>query len=359
MDLSFSNVTFLGYQHSPVFLDAGIRYKLSKTFTITGLLLDLSAGSGVAATWTPAELTHALSGDNKNIVLNGISFGIGKILNISFEPGTHVQQQKFVYTIQCVSQGDLSNASSGALQGIDWTRSQYLESLDETFSYTKSESRDQTFEHRCNIRFSRDVTNLSLSPLDFAKALAASLFAASNLISFLGNYSLSAFKKTHTESYNSIDFSASLGEKTTIPFANQGTYSSSYTVSFQTSDKGITDVTDKLVIRGLTAPTNASAWQGMVAQSSESLAYARCLDAYNNYGISTLPLHDIVLQKSVLDNKFEGTIEQSCRFTNDPFIFNYAKWSRNVTFSRSVEGYITVSESGRSGLSPYTAADDA
>src|SRR5215216_216981 len=114
MSLYFENVALLSYTHTPVFFDAGIRFKVQKNFTIRGTLLDKSASSGVKKTWDKAAiLSLAASDDYQPIILNGIDFGSGKIVSVNFEAGDHVRQQNYSYTIQAYSAGNLFNALQG------------------------------------------------------------------------------------------------------------------------------------------------------------------------------------------------------------------------------------------------------
>jgi hypothetical protein len=128
MALLFSNVKLLQYTHSPVRLDAGLRYRIEKQFTISGRLLDETySGPNELLQQQDALLGGAV--DYEEIILNGISFGRGKVNSVNFSGGTMVRTEDYEYSIVCYDEGALTNGSGGVYTGITWTHTDEIEEL--------------------------------------------------------------------------------------------------------------------------------------------------------------------------------------------------------------------------------------
>ena len=347
MSLYFDNVRVLAYQHTSVFFGIGLRYRVQKVFTIEGTLLELQNTEGVNATWTKAELLNLQAQDYQPLILNGVNFGTGKVTSIHFIEGNHVQQQKYNLNIECYSDGDLSLVANGVYQGINWTNIKCIESLDETLTFSLNEANDKTYDHTISLRFERDVANLGVNPINLGKAFTSELLNNVNFLGFLGDYnSVAGLKKVSTESYNEIDFSCSVSQRLEIPNSFQGTYSISFEYSLSLSDKGITTISEKSIVQGLTVPLDASASAGFTSECGDTASYDRSNTIYGAYAWSSLPLHSIPFSTTVTKNKFDGKIDCTRVFTNDPHIFNYAFWDRTITISRTIENYYSISEKG-------------
>jgi hypothetical protein len=344
--IAFDNVTLLSYSHSPSFFGFGLRYKVQKTFSIEGVLVDLSNTDGLTGTWTKAELLNLSAKDYEDIIINGKSFGKGKVRSISFAAGNHVQQQKYSLNIEAYSTGDLSLSLPPEYDGLDFSTIACVDSFNDSLSFTRDESKDQAYQHSLNIRFNRNIASLTQNPTDLAKALAINFFSNTNLSSFIGDFDGLVVNKYHTETYNAVDFSCSISETWKIPNASAGDYSISFFHTLTLSEKGIVSASEKGSITALATPRQASAALGFATEATDALVYGRVNSIYANYNWSILPLHEIVISSEVSDNKFEGKIEYTKTFTNDPKVFEYAIWDKTLSFSRSEQNYITVSERG-------------
>jgi len=366
MALDFENVRLLTYSHTPVFMDAGLRFKVQQNFTIEGTLLTQSNTDGVNATWTKAQALQLLAQDYQPITLNGNTFGNGKITNINFIEGNDVQEQKYQYQISAFIQGNLFNAVSNEFAGINWEgndatggfRIECVDRVDETFSYQNTENGDQSYDQSISVKFNRDPSNLGVSPIAFAQSLATNFMSALGLAGFLGTYSnLSttnvatpppAYKTTHVENYDVVDFSCSFSVHVDIP-SSQATslvYSIDRVFSIQRNEIGIVTASEKGVIKGLMPLLSGSATTGFQTEvPNDATVYNRVNTVFAAYDFSNLGLNSTLVNKVISINKFTGEIEYTYTFTNDPK-YLHAISSYTIEMTRSIENYITITQSG-------------
>lgn len=343
MALVFSNVKLLQYSHSPVRLDAGLRYKIEKEFTITGRLLD-ETYSG------PEELLQqqdALLGgavDYEEIILNGISFGRGKITSINFSGGTMVRTEDYEYKIVCYDEGVLTNASGGVYAGISWTDTDEIDEISESFDYSENEEGDKEYNHSFSVKYS--VRTNAADSISKGKALAASfLSAVSGLTAFLNTYAgLSGARRVYSEDYNLVDGSVNISETLVLPKTNAGGYSYSFEYSMNLDEAGFISASETLSIKGLTNPPYAGAKAGMSAL--ESGASARIASVFSSYNWSDVSLFSSPISKTVTVDRFAGTIQIVQNFSNNPKYQNGAAWEKTIELSRNADNFYTITESG-------------
>lgn len=344
MALEFIHVKLLKYSHRPVILNAGLRVRIEKRITITGRLADGTNTSGVSALFAKESRVLAAATDYDEIILNGISFGSGKIENIIFAGGVMVRDEDYTYEISCYEEGNLFNASSGVYTGITWTDSDKIESLNESLQYEDNERGDRTYNHSVDVKF----TNYSsvADGTNKAKALAAVFFnATSGLGAFLNTYAaMGTAKKLYTESYNIIDCSSSFTETVVIPRERSGNYSYSLSYQINQGEDGFVTVSEKCDIKGLTNPRLTGALEGMAALSAG--VYTRVAAVYSAYAFSSATLFSNPIQKNVTVNKFTGEIGLESSFSNDPKYQHEATWEYILEASKEASGYYTVSEAG-------------
>lgn len=343
MALVFSNVKLLQYSHSPVRLDAGLRYKIEKEFTITGRLLD-ETYSG------PEELLQqqdALLGgavDYEEIILNGISFGRGKITSINFSGGTMVRTEDYEYKITCYDEGILTNASGGVYAGTSWANPDEIEEISENFDYSENEEGDKEYSHNISVRYS--VKTNEAAAITKGKALAASfLSAVSGLTAFLNTYAgLSGARRIYSEDYNTVDGSVNISETLVLPKTNAGGYSYSFEYSMNLDEAGFISVSETLSIKGLTNRPYAGARAGLTALQSG--APARVAAVFSSYDWSDVSLFSQPISKTVSTDKFAGTIQIVQNFSNNPKYRTSAIWEKTIELSKTGDNFYQISESG-------------
>ena len=343
MSLYFDKVQFLTYRHTPILLNAGLRYRLEKRFTIEGILLDRANGSGVQSITNKEQAIINAANDYDDIYLEGILFGQGRIENISFGGGTMVNQDKYSYEIVCYEDGNLFNATNGVYAGITWANAKRIESISEDFQYSENEQGDKNYTHSIDVRFAQGTVT---QEINLAKALAAEFFSAtSGLGAFLFNETDTVgLKKLYVENYNIVDGTCSFNETVEIPSTRNGVYSLKVSYDVEQDADGYTNVTETCEIQGLTNPKFGAAQTGYQAQVGGT--YTRCLAVYNAYNFSDATLFPQHLKRGVSHNKFEGIITITTTFSNNPRYHNNAVWEYTLDLSKDREGFYTVSEQG-------------
>lgn len=340
--LSLTNVKLLRYNHTPISFGAGLRYKIEKRLSITGALLAIANTSGVKAVVDQEQALINSATDYQDIYLNGILFGNGKITQLNFSGAAKVREGEYAYEVVCYEEGNLFNATGGVYQGISWASARRVDSLTESLTYDEDEQGNKSYTHSVAVRFAEGTAT---DEINLAIGIARELFnSTSGLGAFLGGDDLTGVQKYHTESYNSIDGSCSFTESAIIPNIRAGNYSYalSYTVSLGTD--GYTLVTENCIITGVAFPKFASAVAGKTALWGG--AYARANAVYGSYAFSTLPLFTIPISQGSAANKFDGTIEITSSFSNNPRYRLNAIWEYTITIDRNEQNYITVSENG-------------
>lgn len=344
MALYFDKVELLSYQHTPIILGAGLRFRINKKLTIKGFLIEKTSNEPAQALFEKENNIIRLATDYDDILLEGISFGQGKISNIDFEGGVMARSEKYTYEIECYEDGNLFNATDGVYTGLAWASARQIETIDETFEYSDSEDGDKTYTHNFSVRY-REYTS-EAQGIALAKAIASNFFnSTSGLGSYLNSYvDLGGKKRFYTETYNIIDCSCSIQETIIVPKVSAGNYSYGLSYQMDQDADGFVNITETVDIKGLTKPPMAGAEEGYLAL--KAAAYTRSNVVYAAYNFSNSTLFNQPISKSQAKNPFLGTISFSTTFTNNPKYQNFAIWERTLELSLNQDNYYTVSENG-------------
>jgi hypothetical protein len=342
--LYFDGVSVLSYNHKPVLLDAGLRYRVEKTMTINGFLRTLTNSQGVSPLITKENLIIDGAQDYQQIILNGIDFGVGYITNIDFAGGEMVRNEKYTYEIVCYENGNLFNATGGVYAGITWANANLIENIEESFSYEENENGDKTYNHSIAVRYSEYSS--TTAGINLAKVLATEFFnATSGLSIYINSYvGLGNVKKIYNENYNLIDCSCSWDESVTILANSSSHYSYDLLYSVEQDEAGYVSVSETINIKGLTSPKYPGAVEGLNALKAG--AYSRANTIYQYYNFASAPLYPQPLQKGVSTNKFQGTIDYKTIYSNNPKYQNYAIWSYESELVLDENNYYEISERG-------------
>lgn len=342
--LYFENVSIISYSHTPIQLDAGLRYKVEKRITINGVLRDNSNPAGVNKIITKEKAILDGATDYDDIQLNGISFGSGYITKINFAGGEMVSNEKYNYEIICYEIGNLFNATNGVYAGITWSNANLIENIDEKFDYEEDQEGNKTYNHHIEVQYisSNNVT----SNINLAKALATEFFnATSGLGAFINSYSgLNNVKRIYIESYDAISAKCNFNESINIPANSSGHYSYNINYNLDQGSDGYINVTEVIEIQGLTNPKYAGAVEGIGILKVN--AYSRSNVVYTAYNWSDAALYSLPIEQGENINKFTGQITFKSVFTNNPKYQNFAIWNYIQELDLDENNYYTVSERG-------------
>lgn len=344
MPLSFPNVSLLGLSQESRFLDAGFQYSANRRLSIQGLLLDLANGFGVTGIWDgPEGLLATVRNQNnyQDLLLNGVSFGSGKVESITFDPGLDVRTKTYNATITVQDSGNLFNLTGFFYSGIDISQFRYLNTFSETYAFDKKPNGGYAYTHGANVQFSSGVGQLNA--IQAAQSLVRTLFTGSNLgLAFYSGYTNKQGKRFITESYNLIDNGCSFQE--TFDFDNDlGSYSATRTNTVDFSEQGIIRATEHGNIRGIENPNYQKALGALGIEMSG--AYARCSGAAAYYLTSgTLLLSVPVSQGRTLDI-FGNNLNYDVTYDNNPNNSGTFFWDYTQQVSRT-DGIGTVTEQG-------------
>lgn len=339
MAIDFSNAKVLSYQHKHEFFNNNFNYRVAKQFSIQGSFYNLPTTSGISGTWYQLSQMVKSATDYDPITINGILFGSGKVTNLNFSAGNDVQTKEYSADIQCWHTGDLFNLTGSHYSGIDTFNFKLVENLQETFSYNQQLPKN-VYTHDVSMRLN---SGAGIDPITLSKTLAASLFNANNLAGFIGIYTGST-RKTYVESYNLISNECSFSEKMDYDQLS-GVYSTSYTDSIQTSENGITTVTENGRIKGEARPISGAIYSGLATEILN--AFIRCSGVFSVYApAGAEPIKQNVQSKQVNVDTFNGVASYSVLFTNDLRVRTSASWEFTQRLDKSDLNIFTVTEQG-------------
>ncbi len=345
MALNFPNVSILGFNQNSRTFDAGLRYSNLVKINIEGLVIDLTQEFGITGVWNGNEGVLATIAKNNNyqdLILNGRSFGSGRIESINFNAGQDVRTKVYNAQITVYDSGNLFNLGGTYYNTINSGNFRFLEEFSEDYNFERKINGGYSYNHNANIRFNSGVGNLNA--INTAKTLAKTLFTGANLgFLFYSGYTNKTGKRFYTESYNLIDNECVFNE--TFNFdSDSGNYSVTRTNTFDLAENGNISTTENGNIRGITFPTYKAA---ISAISSEMVsAYNRCNEVFNLYapdGSSPL-INSPVVQSKVLD-VFNNNVNYSVTFENNIRNSGTYFWDYTQTVERN-EGIANVSENG-------------
>ena len=366
----FDQARLLTYNHVPVSFENGTRYKIQKKLSVQGTLYVAYNDNDVSKTWTKAELL-ASAADYGEVIINGYSFGVGKITNINFESGNDVEKQDYTFDVECYSQ--VNALAFGP--GLTAAEAALLDKISETVTYEIDGDDNYVFTQSATVRMNLEangpggVINASPDPLSLAESVIDALFADSDL--FASNIGIDTtlffnnnLKVLKTRSYSLVDSVCTFSRKLTVPatYSGQG-YSTSLVYDVKYQNFGIVTVTEKGTITGVNGGFNGNAYSSgpyLAATAGydalfpptsndtdePAAAYGRCNQIYSDYQYSQLPLLTRPTTKSATFNAFKGTIEYSVTFTNDPKYVGLGTWIFSNKIEVNDNGDTMVSESG-------------
>jgi len=369
MAINFGDAQVLSYDSQNSFFGDNIsRYKVTKALNIQGLVGDLYNQSGVLQVVSGISGLIKSSQDFQPIILRNVNFGNGRVLSWSFSEGDWVRTTQYNCQVEIYETGNLqglSGAYYGNLKNILAQPSvglQFLESMNETFGFSQQKNGLVEATHNLDIKIISGT--IGISPIDQAKYIASQIFTSGELlyapsgaqiatgvlyslffppsgISTIPKYN----KRYYTEGYNSIDFSCNFSERFAYDPNGDNDYFVILSHSCQTDENGITNVTENGNIQGLIVPIYNSALSGY--KNLITGAYSRSNAVFNNYvGIGGYLLSNEPITNGTTLNKFNGNINYSVAYTNNPNINSGYFWNYTTEISKNDE-IISASQNGQ------------
>ena len=341
--INFIDADILSYDQENRFFDAGIRYGITRNLSIQGNIDNYSNFSGVSGINTGINQILTGSIDYTEILINGESWGFGKINRINFDSNNEVRNKRYTVNVSVYESGNTNNIT-GFYSGINYQSIFLLDSFDENISFNKDSSSTKTYNHSVRLRFHSGI-NLTGTPIDYAKNFAGQCFSNKNLTGFLGSYlSGNSIKKRYSESYNLINSECSFEETYDIS-EQSGLYSISYFHSVNTNQNGITTVNENGEIEGLIEPYWEHTYSGF--KTEKNLTFNRCsgvFEIYKPYNAYDLNSNSILNQNTF--NKLENKISYDIQYSNNPRLKDRYSWTYNQEIQRNSDQSINIIEQG-------------
>ena len=346
----FNNIKLLGYKRDNKFFgEKSVNYAAVTTITIKGYVLDLLNNNGINTTYTGIETIKLMGQNFQYISINNVSYGSGKIKSISSDPGPLVKSSEYTITLEV-----LQNLSSSLLfNGINLQsfNPELIKNFNESFSIDfDNQSNVLGGKHSLEIQYDSPPTSSSINLLDLAKSLARAFLNTLPTQVSSGNYTTRTdCIILNSESYDKISKKCSFSKSFSYPINNN---TKGYSVSRETvasiDDNGIVSAKETSTIRGENIPYYQKAYEGFGTEFAG--AQSRCSAIFNSYkGVWSIktPLNTNFIEKSVKYNKFDGSIEYTVVYNNDPKNkeeFYY--WEYDLTIDRNEDWTWNISENG-------------
>ena len=339
--LYLDHVEILSLDYTPRYLGDLFHYNTEKRISVKGKVLNLSNSSGISGIWSGmANIIH--NQDYDEIILNGQSFGYGKISDTVFEEGVDVREKSYTTNITVFESGNLFNLQSGLYSGITLSNPTFLEDLSESLSYVKGEDGGSTYQHRIDVTY-RSGFNVGSNQRTLAQTLASGLFTANNFTGLLGLYNYNHIKK-YNESYNTISNECSFALNYNF-FRESGNYSVNYNHTAELNENGIINVTEQGNIFNIIGTSINGTYSQLDSEIAQS--YSRCKTVATGYfGSAPDTLAITPIERAATINTFSNSIDYSVIYTNDPTIQDRYSWQYTTTLTKAQDGITNLTEQG-------------
>jgi len=344
MSLNFQNVRVLGYNQTSKFFGENFRYQNQASFTIEGFLDNITNDSGVANIQN--QIDQFFSGDNdyQPVIVNGYTFGTGRILNISFPVSNDVRTKNYSIDITCYNSGNLFNLTGSTYSGLSSFDYSSIESFSENFTYNKN-GQEFSYSHGVNVKMWRGAAGNN--PIQLAQNLAVGLMAGNSSYGYLtSGENLTLGRTIYSETYDAITNQCAFSQNYTRPTNNSGLI---YTLtdSFSRDEAGNATITENATVQSITGAVNPvfanQLWQTMDNLITSS--FARASGVYNNYSGISYPLFSTYTSLSKNLNHFENKGSYSISYTNKSEQNSGFNWTYTNEITKNNQ-YFTITENG-------------
>jgi hypothetical protein len=344
MNLILDNASLLTLSYDFKLLGDNFNYRNEKKLGIEGEYFT-NDGNGVSGILSGVSGELMAVHDYQNIILNGISFGSGRVESVDFVKGNDVRRKKYNASITVCESGNLSNltgANYSGLSGLSVIDLRNLESLTETFSFSCDESQIYNYDRSVNIQLESGIGS---APVTAAKTLAQFLFQNSVVFPFINSQYpnfYSSGKKFHKETYNLTKGQFDFSER--FKFQSSTGYIWTYSTASRFSERESV-ITEKGEIEGI----NFNDYTDAVAAYTGTIitgAFGRCSGNYATYIGTGCSLLNLVTDQQINVNKILGTVEYSVSFSDNPRNQTGCIWEYSLSSTKDQDGSYVVSEDG-------------
>lgn len=341
MSIVIQNPKTLGIDYKTDFLGQYLRYRVSKSVTISGMLLDLVGQAGVTDILDDLEsVLTSYIGDLQDVAVNGISLGTGLLNNISFSSGNDVRTKTYTASFVFFEDGDLTDKLP---DGVSIENFKFIESISEDFTCERQVSGNKLCNHKISIK----MIDNSVDGIPAAKVLASSLLANETLsaLAILWDSATTMYNVFSTESYNKITNECLFSKKFEWDVTFSNLYSKKVSHTFTVGNSGASVVEETAEYK-TKREAFSTAFNAMVADVGG--AYAACSEVYDAYKEDGDPasLSETFFERKMAKSENDGVCSYTVSFSNDIFYRADSFWSYDQELSVSAEGVITVTESG-------------
>jgi len=353
--LLFNNVELLGYTHQNNFFgENSFNYSATKTISLQGFVLDLQNSNGVNKIFNDTNQIKLLAQDFHEIIINNQNYGVGKIVNLSFDAGNWVRTTRFNATIEVLEEVTLQALGSEFSSVIlNDKKLNLIKNFSESFSID-FDVNNQILggEHQIEIEYNADNKNINV--ISLAQVLAKELLKTLPTALSEGNYltrNQNNCRFLYNENYDIINGKCGFSKKFSYGTNNiNQPFSVTRNISINIDNDGIASTEENCTIKA--ESDTPSLYQNALLGLNQEIntSFNRCQNLLNNYKTDfqiQRNLNSSPLQKNIQIDKYNGNINYTINFDNDKRKENQNyTWENTLTIDRGENQIWQASEEG-------------
>ena len=359
--MNFSGVELLSLSQTSELLGNTLALRTIQNIGIKARLTNTQTDITVAPIWSGIDQLTNITG-YEPVTLNGVLFGTGRMVSLTFDEGTDTRFKTYRAEIQVVKDADSYNVLSGVffqdISGYAKPYFPFLTTIQENSSFNQVNSGIYDINRDISIEvdsfYSGDAKSL-------AKTIASGLiynYPFLNLIGLtVGNPYLNSGQGLYynTESYDNINQRYSFSQN--ISTTPSGFYTWKYTHSLNYDVDGTISVSENgniISTKIVSGDKYISASNGWLSVSTG--IHSRVLDTCSGYFKNTsgqlyfsgnVLISPQPVESSLTKNIYAGTIDYNYSYSNNPALYSGYSYSYEDEISLNENGYLTVSENGQ------------
>jgi hypothetical protein len=359
--MNFSGVELLSLSQTSELLGNTLALRTIQNIGIRARLTNTQTDITVAPIWSGIDQLTNITG-YEPVILNGVLFGTGRMVSLSFDEGTDTRFKTYRAEIQVVKDADSYNVLSGVffqdISGYAKPYFPFLTTIQENSSFNQVNSGIYDINRDISIEvdsfYSGDAKSL-------AKTIASGLiynYPFLNLIGLtVGDPYLNSGQGLYynTESYDNINQRYSFSQN--ISTTPSGFYTWKYTHSLNYDVDGTVSVSENgniISTKIVSGDKYTSASNGWLSVSTG--IYNRVSDTCSGYFKNTsgqlyfsgnVFISPQPVESSLTKNIYAGTIDYNYSYSNNPALYSGYSYSYEDEISVNENGYLTVSENGQ------------
>lgn len=362
MSLIFTCAELLSSNRESQYWGEAFDFCQKETFSIKGRITGSYQNDDIYDIWSSQTGLITYQTGFHNIIINGISIGSGRLSSLNFERGTDTLEKKYTASLELLSSSKFSGVATGDYYNsiAPFNYYKYLNSLTEGQNFNSESSGE--FSYAKTLTFSIDSSysgEFPVAPSVLAKQIAGYFFENSNTVPLITaqypNYINSGSNRFIKESYDDLSLKYSFAER----FEHQtgAFYLWNYKNSLTSSQDGIVNVVENGAIK----PSKGGANKIQYSESGWSIVkdgiYDRISDLYNyysgDYASGAMGINSSLCQlksapsiKSVSRDIFNGYIDYSYTYTNDPAFNSGYSYEYSDSISYNIGGFSEFTQNG-------------